>query len=232
MPIPLCLAMTAAEMATCTAVPSHVGWLACHFSPSGSGLSNIPKTLPSQSLLILDDSTPFAGHQPDVIIQQLQNIIESLKPEALILDFQRPSEPDVQNLSYMLQTKLPCVVAAPPNFSVPNAPVFLPSCPPNRLIKEYTEPFRGRKIFLETALDGMMIRVTTNGCRKESCFFEHAESFPYIDEKLHCHYHIAHNDNAVEFSLQRTYEDCIKLLEEACTLGVTCAVGLWQEFTK
>ena len=46
------LAMTAAEIEHSTPLPPNVAWMACHFSPYGAGLSNLPKNLPAGSLLI------------------------------------------------------------------------------------------------------------------------------------------------------------------------------------
>ena len=58
------LAMTAAEMRNISVCPPKIAWMACHFSPYGLGLSNMPKDLPSNSLLIVDDYTPPSGHDP------------------------------------------------------------------------------------------------------------------------------------------------------------------------
>ena len=52
------LAMTAAEMQNSSQLPPKIAWMACHFSPYGLGLSNLPKELPSDSLLMVDDITP------------------------------------------------------------------------------------------------------------------------------------------------------------------------------
>ena len=49
------------------------------------------------------------------------------------------------------------------------------------------------------------------------------------DSALHCHYHIKTFDDHIDFTLWRTREDLTNLLREAETLGVTLAVGLWQE---
>ena len=46
------LAMTAAEICGNRNLPANLGWMACHFSPYGTGLSNLPKQLPPSSLLI------------------------------------------------------------------------------------------------------------------------------------------------------------------------------------
>ena len=65
------LAMTAGEIRGASVLPRRTGWLSCHFSPSGVGLSNLPVALPPGSLLILDDSTPMDGHDPEQIAGQL-----------------------------------------------------------------------------------------------------------------------------------------------------------------
>ena len=228
--MPLYLAMTGAELASCSHIPSQIGWLACHFSLSGPGLSNLPKTLPPHSLLILDDSTPFADHQAEIIAGQLLDCVSSLDADGVILDFQRPKEPQVQDLVCILQKKLPCPVAAPPGYGDGNCPVFLPPCPADQLLKEHLKPFQGRKIWLEVALDGMHISVTETGCQKESVFFPDSQNFPHKDSHLHCRYRIEQPKDAVNFSLQRTRDDLQKLLEEAENLGVAGTVGLWQEF--
>ena len=52
--IRLNLAMTAAELGAAP-LPSHPAWMACHFSPYSTGLTNLPPKLPQDSLLILND---------------------------------------------------------------------------------------------------------------------------------------------------------------------------------
>ena len=58
------LAMTGAEMRNNSVLPDKIAWMACHFSPYGTGLSNLPKNLPAGSLLMVDDITPPHGHDP------------------------------------------------------------------------------------------------------------------------------------------------------------------------
>ena len=77
MTLPMHLAMTAAELACCDSLPSHPAWMACHFSPYGTGLSNLPEHLPEGALLILNDRTPVFGHDPQVICAQLHQIYEA-----------------------------------------------------------------------------------------------------------------------------------------------------------
>ena len=40
------LAMTAAEIRGTETLPPKTAWMACHFSPYSTGLSNLPKDLP------------------------------------------------------------------------------------------------------------------------------------------------------------------------------------------
>ena len=79
MVLPLYLAMTAAEMYAVSSLPEKVAWMACHFSCYGTQLSNCPDSLPEGSMLIVNDRTPPAKHDPQRIIQQLTQLIEELK---------------------------------------------------------------------------------------------------------------------------------------------------------
>ena len=89
-------------------------------------------------------------------------------------------------------------------------------------------PYVGREIWLEAALDGLQLTLTEQGCTGTALpFCEYAEGFH--EEALHCHYQIQVSDRHAKFSLFRTREDLDALLEEAEALGVTAAVGLWQE---
>ena len=64
MAIPQYLAMTAAEMAGTAPLPRYMAWMACHFSPYSTGLTNRPAKLRQGSLLILNDRTPIHCHDP------------------------------------------------------------------------------------------------------------------------------------------------------------------------
>ena len=73
------LAMTATEMYRNTSLPEKTAWMACHFSPYGLGLSNLPKELPPGSLLIVDDITPPHGHDPVFIAEQLIGCVDQFQ---------------------------------------------------------------------------------------------------------------------------------------------------------
>ena len=72
MAIRLYLAMTAAEIRENTGLPPKIAWMACHFSPYCTGLSNLPRILAAGSVLMLDDVTPIFHHDPQQIAAQLR----------------------------------------------------------------------------------------------------------------------------------------------------------------
>lgn len=225
-------AMTAAELSTCDHLPAHVGWLACHFSLSGPGLSNIPKELPANSLLILDDSAPFHHHQPEVILRQLQETISALEVRAVILDLQRPNDPGVQNLVSMLQRELPCSVPAPPQHSSGNHPVFLPPCPLNLPLERHLASYQGREIWLDAAPFPTQITVTAQGYTSQALSMAELRDATHWEPELYCNYKIALQDDRIIFTLSRDADAFCSWLEYAETLGVTAAIGLYQELKQ
>ena len=229
MAIPLYLAMTAAEFSHCSAVPTHPAWMSCRFSPSGTGLSNLPSSLPAGTLLFLDDQTPPAGHDIALIREQLSEIIKSNRCSGLLLDFQRPDDPQTAQIAAALVT-LPYPVCVSQQYAADlSCPVFLPPCPLTVPLVEHLSPWGNRQVWLEAATDSCTFVITEQGCRQAPC--DTGGSFPHTDNTLHCHYYIETAPGAVRFSLRRTPEDLSQLLQEAKALGVTHAVGLWQELT-
>ena len=224
MVLPLYLAMTGAEFAVCSSFPQNVAWMACHFSSYGTGLSNLPPPLPEGAMVILNDRTPIHGHDPDTILQQLM----ALRPSCLLLDFQRPGVDTVMELARILAKELPCPVGVSHIYGKElNCPVFLPPVPPDVALEEYLEPWLGREIWLEAALEGITHTLTEEGCATAPLLHSPAEGFR--EESLHCHYQIIPQDKHVDFHLYRTADDLRSLLENAKTHGVTKAVGLYQE---
>ena len=232
MKIPIFLAMTAAEFSFCRCLPSHIAWLACHFSPSGLGLSNIPSVLPPDSILILDDSIPFQQHDPEQILRQLKNALTRLSVQGLLLDFQRPMDPLVRELALLLQKELPCPVGAPPNYSDGHSPLFLPPIPLYKSPRDYLSSYKSREIWLETAWDSVQMYITPEGCRIESGLYTDSQDFPHQNRTLFCHYNILRNTDGFVFRLQRSREDLEQLSEEVLPMGVTNLVGLWQELKE
>lgn len=233
MPIPVFLAMTAAEIREKQDFPGKIGWMACHFSPYSTGLSNLPRTLPSGSLLILNDYTPMQGHDPDAVAGQLSACIAALGCRGLLLDFQRREDKCAARLANHLVMTLPCPVGVSEVYADGlDCPVFLPPVPPSMPLGEYLTPWQGREIWLELALGGEIITLTEQG--STTVPLPHGDSLGegFSEEALHCHYRIETQASSAQFTLWRTREDLRDLLREAERSGVTSAVGLWQELGR
>ncbi len=226
MPSALYLAMTAAEIGTNSSLPLNLAWMACHFSPYGTGLSNLPQALPAGSMLILNDRTPVADHDPEVIVSQLQDITENFGCSRLLLDFQRPGETRTRQIAERILQELPCPVAVSEYYTEGlDCPIFLPPVPLWKTAEEYIKPWTGREIWLEAALDGAQITVTEQGATFLPCPAPEAP-LPHFDNDLCCHYGTELTDSAAVFTLQRTRDDLQKLLNNE---NIACFVGLYQE---
>lgn len=227
MVLPLYLAQTSIEMSG-NPLTGKTAYMACHFSPGGQGLSNLPEQLSSGAMLILDDSTPMDGHDPKLILDQLTSLVSRYACDCLLLDFQRQDISGQTKLAQLLAEALPCSVGvSEPYAGELSCPVFLSPVPPDRLLSEYLAPWKSREIWLEAALEGITLTLTETGCAAAPLF-----DFPedgLTDEKLHCHYSIETTAHSAIFHLWRTRTDLNNLLAEAKILHVRKAIGLWQE---
>lgn len=232
MVLPLYLAMTAREMTSAASLPALTGYMACHFSPGGPGLTNLPGDIPAGGLLILDDRMPFQGHNIPRIAEQLEEILRRGAFDSLLLDFQRPGIPEEGQLARALEEALPCPVGVShPYVDYTLGPVFLPPVPPDIPVGNYLSSRKGREIWLEAALDALRLTLTSGGCTAESLPDAQEEASDIPCPRLHCRYRGEIRDNAALFTFRRTPDDLRALLEEASRLGVTRAVGLWQELS-
>ncbi len=225
------LAMTGAEIRANTALPPKIGWMACHFSPYGTGLCNLPTGLPEGTMLILNDRTPIHGHDPQRILGQLQEVVAEQRCSALLLDLQRPGESETARLAEAIVGALPCPVGVSEPYGAGLAcPVFLPPVPLDMPLRDYLAPWQGREVWLEAALDGLEIRVTEKGALSSPG--EGPSGDGLAEGPLHCHYQVKTEKDAVRFTLWRSREDLDALLAEAEGLGVKHAIGLWQELRE
>jgi len=200
--------------------------MACEFSQSGSGLSNLPSVLPPGSMVMISDAKPLQQHSEDVILTQLQ----ALNAESVLLDFQRPYNENLLHLAEQIVMQLDCPVGvSPPYAKNLNCPVFLPPVPLNKTPKAYFAPWDGREIWLDTALDALEILVTTQGSRFTSLPYPTPGKPVFIDPQLHCCYHTTVAEQKVLFTLYRTKETLGSLLASVQKLGVTRCIGLYQE---
>ena len=223
------LAMTATELAGNKAPACPIAWMACHFSPYSTGLSNLPAALPKGSLLILNDRTPVFGHNPKQIAGQLEELVTQLECAGILLDFQRPGEERTQSIATAVAA-LPCPVAVTPAYAEGlDCAVFLPPPPLTTPLGDYLQPWQEREIWLEIAKEATLFRVDGSGCKEvsESAPFP----CPHQDERLICQYGMAVQADHIHFYLRRDAEMLQALMEKAADLGVKRFVGLFQELT-
>lgn len=205
--------------------PTRTAYMACHFSPGGSGLSNMPRFLPEGSILLLDDSMQVAGHDPGVVVQQLKEVVDRFSVWAVLLDFQRPPTEESSKMVAAILENASCIAAVTPAYAREDSTVFLPPLPTNKSLAEYLKPWK--KVFLELASEGLEITVTKDGSRFSAVY--PTTPLPLEDKRLHCHYSVKVFPGKAVFTLNRTREDLADLAKEAEQLGVLGLVGLYQE---
>lgn len=229
MAIPRFLAMTAAEIRKSAVLPPLLSWMACHFSPYGVGLSNLPKSLPKGSLLMVDDITPIHGHDPQVVAGQLRQAVSAMGCAGVLLDLQRPGSEEAATMAAFLSHALPCPVGIGAAYAQAlDCPVCLPPVPCHVPLGEHIAPWKGREIWLELALEGETVTLTPEGAAFSPLTARRPET-GFAEDRLHCRYQIQTYPEKAVFTLWRTRALLPKLLEEAESLGVTKAIGLWQE---
>ena len=228
---PLYLAMTAAEFSAAVPLPPKPAWMACHFSPYGTGLSNLPQRMPEDGMLILNDWYPVQNHSPEQIRDELYALVSKFHIQRLLLDMQRPHQPHPQRIVDCIVCDPPCDVGVSPLYDTGHCAVFLPPPPPDMPIDTYLECCQGRKIWLEVTTESTCLEVTQQGCR------EVAEELPqttteHWDPALFCHYRIHLQKDRISFSLYRKKDDILQLLNSPQAERVECAVALCQDFSK
>ncbi len=230
MALPIYLAMTGWEIGRCPELPRYTGFMACHFSSGDSGLAGIPRQLPENALLMVDDQTPPDGHDPARIARQLQEAVERLRPAGVILDFQRPYCHQTQAIVQSIQKVIQCPAAVTSVYQKGwSGGIFVPPVPGNISPEVYLKPWLGRQIWLEMENTGTCLTVTEQGCFRQLLSNPLAEPV-FADGAACCHYSIAVFRDRAQFCFCRTPEDQAALLEKAEALGTVFAVGLYQEF--
>ena len=230
MGLPLYLAMTASEILHAQQLPEHCAYMACHFSPYGTGLSNFPEQLPESSMLILNDRTPAQGHDPQLIADQMGQLAEQFHVSAVLLDLQRPDNQETSAIVQTILNTLSCPVGVSEHYAKEHVcPVFLSPPPLHCLLSDHIAPWQNREIWLEAALEGETITVTESGS-SYSPLPPAQDLLPcHIDTRLHCRYRMTVSESHTRFSILRTWDDLHQLLREAQNLFVTRAIGLYQE---
>ena len=220
MPIPIYLAMTQLEFEGCDPLPEHVALLTGHFCPN----TMQPKTMPPKSLLVLDDCTDSS-----LSCDEIENMYIQNDYLGILLDFQQPDLQENHSIITDLKHRNIPFTASIAYATENDTSVFLPPVPLTTAVVEYLSPWKNREIWLELALDGIIINVNPDG--SQATYIPHVpkQLTGHCDHTLHCHYSIEVLEDAVTFTLWRTREDIMQLLKEAEALGIQGAVGLWQE---
>ena len=229
MSLPVYLALTGAEFPHRSANCQNFAYMACHFSPYGTGLSNLPRELPAGCLLILNDRIPVFFHDPKRICQELCQIVEKLGCEGILLDFQRPGDKRTQEIARAVVDALPCPVAVTECYARElSCPVFL--CPPLYITPEESiAKWPGREIWLELGLWSQVLTLTEDGCTIGPVLPIEDRSDFFLSQELCCGYRVEVWEEKAEFTLQRRLDDIQILLNRLCDSQVTRAVGLYQE---
>lgn len=230
MPLPMYLAMTAAEISGCGGLPAPIAYMACHFSAYTTGLSNYPAQLPKGSMLILNDRIPVCGHDPIRVAEQLNRLCNELEAESLLLDLQRPNDADTHKIVQAVLQSALCPVGVSDCYADGlDCPVFLSTPPLHLTLQQHIAKWAGREIWLEAALERCTYTVTEAGSHISATA---ARSAPLPCPQLHCHYGIYEHTDSIDFSVERTWDDLQDLLKEANASGISRAIGLYQQLSK
>lgn len=230
MEIPLFLAMTAAEFRNAEVLPAHPAWMACHFSSYGTGISNVPKTLPGGAMLMLNDRTPICGHDPKAVASSLWETAQALECCGILLDFQREGFGELTGIVQAVLDTADCPVGVSALYAEDfDCPVLVPALSPHTPPEEALAPWKGRSLWLELSAEGMLITVTEEGSRYAPLPGYIPGENAHREASLCCHYEITVKEDRILFRLGRTPEDQEALLDAAKVYGVTRAVALWQE---
>ena len=223
------MALTAGELSRCNRLNFPVAWMACHFSPYHTGLSNLPEQLPPGSLIMINDSAPPYNHDSHKIAQQLQRLQQDLQPKGFVLDFQRPDFPENKALAEHLVDTLPCPVAVSDLYAQGlSCPVFLSAPPLAVPLDRHIKPWEGQEVWLEAVLSQETLTLTKDGCSREETFLT-PDPLPHFNQKLHCQYDFTLEQSQAIFILRRTEQELYDLLHCAENMGITTAISLYQQ---
>lgn len=226
MPIPLYLAMTAAEFSSCPSLPERIAWMACHFSPYGTGITNCPQQLPPGSLLILNDRMPSCGHDPAQIADVLAQLAKDQACAGILLDLELPPDRLTRQIVASIIQSAPCPVAVSSQYAQDAACAVFLTPPMHIPLADFLAPWEGREIWLEAAIEDVEFCITETGCRIQPLPCP-PEAFPHRAPGAFSHYHITVEEDALHFSFRRSKEDLQAMAQEA--ENIHCMVGLYQQ---
>lgn len=220
------LAMTAAEFMACSGLPSKLGWMACHFSPYGRGLSNIPKTLPPDSMLILNDRIEPQGIDPDLVANQLRQTVDEFNCCGVVLDFQRPGNSLTRAVAETVCNALPCPLAVSTAYAADlSSAVFLPPPPLRSDLAQYFSPWAGREIWLEVYDQWEIFTVAADCVEISTDIPVSLVPLSHYDAARNCRYAVEVLDDRAIFTLYRGMEQW-----QDSAYPITNLIALWQDY--
>lgn len=226
----LFLAMTEAEIRAAETLPRQLAYMACHFSPYGTGLSNIPLNLPKGSVLMLNDRTPAMGHDPVRIAGELAEAAQALEAEAVVLDLQRPGSKLCETIARECIKKLRLPVAVSEVYAKAlDCPVFLSAAALWDTFKDWLAPWEGREVWAEAALLQASVQVAEDGSRYEEMPWEETDGEFLWDAEVYAGYRVCGKGDQVEVTLRRNRKELELWMEKAEQMGVTRFLGLYQQ---
>ena len=219
------IAMTAEEIYTAQVLPPYIAWMACHFSPYGTGITNLPQQLPKESMVILNDRIPPNGHDKQYIADQLN----ALQCSSYLLDFQRVGSSETEDLtSYLTEQLIGPVGISQPYMHCCNSPVLI-DLPPHRKLIDTVAQLPNRELWLEVATDSALVTISESATKIEQNIAFLSEGSYFDDSKLHAKYRIQVNRDCAQFHFLRDTGHLKALMQEAQTLNIKTAVGLYQQ---
>lgn len=227
--LPCYLAMTALEFMSVMPQDPYVAWLSCHFSNYHTGLTNLPKFLPAGSMVIVDDMIPIESHDPNRICQELTDLVATFQLSGVLLDLQRPNVDESYGLCKVLSQALPCPVGVTEYYAEGLSCPVLISVPLRTDICALVKKWKGRELWLEAALEAQKITISKEGAQVAPWDIEDLPEPFHEDAALHCRYHWQARNSTAVFTVQRDFAALEHLVDAASKLGVTRAVGLYQQ---
>jgi hypothetical protein len=216
--------MTEAEIRSASVLPRNLAYMACHFSPYGTGLVNIPERLPPGSLLIVNDRVPVMEHDPQKVTKQLSDAVNRLRAFGVLMDLQIPDNPRTAQIVKCVTSALTCPVGVSEAYADKlTCPIF--GAPPiYRALADYK---KSRPLWLDAFQETALLTVTSTGCTVSQGEVLSDESF--FDETLQCKYQYTIQKNSALFCLSRQVEQMQGYLRHAEANGIEVAVGLYQQ---
>lgn len=227
MSLRLYLAMTEAEIRRAPVLPQHLAYMACHFSPYGTGLVNIPERLPPESILIVNDRVPVLSHDPVLIARQLLTAAHRLRLFGILMDLQIPNNPTTAEVVKSVTGTLPCPVAVSELYGAElSCPVF--GAPPIYCsLSEYAQNKGSRPLWLEVHQEAVFLAISDSGCTIAP--EEKFSGKSFTDDTLQCNYRYKIQKERALFHLSRQLENIPGYLRKAESLGIEVAIGLYQQ---